>query len=182
MNERTMLGDVDAAPSVAADVLLAARPSLRRARLWIVLFGVALVLVCALYYLIIYSIYLAASFYYPPEQITYHPLAVHAIGVLLWLFPAGLCVAAAGGSAVMASERYIVTTEHVEIRRGILNRYTKLIPFRSVRDITTSATFDQRLCGLGDVRVIASNGDAITLNDLPDYEATHDLIWRLMPK
>ena len=30
--------------------------------------------------------------------------------------------------------------------------------------------------------MIASNGDAITLNDLPDYEAAHDLIWRLIPK
>ena len=160
MSERAITCNVDAAPSIAAEAVLTARPSLRRARLWIAVFGAALLLVGAFYYLAIYSIYLAASFYYPPERITYHPLAVHAISALLCCFPAGLCLAAIAGSFVLASERYLVTTAHVEVRRGRLNRYTKRIPFRSVRDITTSATFDQRLCGLGDVRVIASNGDA----------------------
>ncbi len=169
-------------PRGTAEIVFTARPDMRRARLRVALWGAALVIVFTLYYGGIYLSYHVASFYYPPERMEYDPLIFHFFGIMSCFVPAGMLVTAVGMYLALASTRYTVTTEHVEVRGGIVNRYTRLIPLGSVRDVSTLTTFDQRLLGLGDVQVVASNGDARSLQDVPAYEAKRDAIWSLVRK
>ena len=48
---------------------------------------------------------------------------------------------------------YSVTESSVEIREGILRQTTRIIPLRSIQDVTTTSTFFRRLIGVGDVLI-----------------------------
>ncbi len=160
------------------EVVFTARPSLRRAHLSLALSGSLLVIVFAIYYGVLF----AGSLYYPPERISYDWTTVHFFAFAVCLFPGLMTGAAAYTWVLLTSERYIVTSEYIELRRGLVNRHTRLIPFSAIRDVSTGASFDQRLVSLGSVAVVATNGDRIALQDVTDYEAKREAIWRLVRK
>jgi membrane protein YdbS with pleckstrin-like domain len=84
--------------------------------------------------------------------------------------------------AKLYSERYVVTAESIEITSGILRRDLRKIPFSNVLDITSNASFDRRLFGLGNITVAIANGDRITLEDITDSQAKAETLWNLVHK
>jgi len=82
----------------------------------------------------------------------------------------------------LAYTRYTVTTRHIEWAGGVFSRGKHLIPLAAIRDVSSFATYDQRLLGLGDVTVVATYGSGITFHDVTDHEAKCEAIWHLVRK
>jgi putative membrane protein len=100
-----------------------------------------------------------------------------AIGVLvIALITCGV------GYARLYSERYVVTAETIEITSGILRRDARKIPFSRVLDVTTNASFDRRLFGVGNITVAIANGDTVTFEDITDAQTKAETLWQLVRK
>lgn len=93
-----------------------------------------------------------------------------------------LTIAQALNLARLASERYVVTAETIEVTSGILRRDARKIPFTRVLDVTANASFDRRFFGLGNVTVSIANGDTITLEDITDSDTKAETLWNLVHK
>jgi putative membrane protein len=93
-----------------------------------------------------------------------------------------LTIAQALNLTKLASERYVVTTETIEVTSGILRRDARKIPFSRVLDVTANASFDRRLFGIGNITVSIANGDTITLEDITDSETKAETLWNLVHK
>lgn len=84
--------------------------------------------------------------------------------------------------ARLYSERYVVTSDAIEITSGILRRDSRKFPLSNVLDVTSNASFDQRLFGVGNIRVSIANGDNITLEDIADPQTKAEILWNLIHK
>jgi putative membrane protein len=84
--------------------------------------------------------------------------------------------------ARLHSERYVVTPDAIEITSGILRRDDRKIPFSRILDVTSNASFDRRLFGIGNITVSIANGDTITLEDITDFQAKAETLWNLVHK
>lgn len=84
--------------------------------------------------------------------------------------------------ATLYSERYLVTTEAIEITSGILRRDSRKIPFSNILDVTANAPFSHRLFGVGNITVSTANGDTITLEDITDSQTKVETLWNLVHK
>ncbi|HWT02893.1 MAG TPA: PH domain-containing protein [Pyrinomonadaceae bacterium] len=84
--------------------------------------------------------------------------------------------------ARLHSERYVVTPDTIEITSGILRRDARKIPFSRVLDVTSNASFDRRLFGLGNITVSIANGDTITIEDITDFQIKAETLWNLVHK
>ncbi|MCP9495178.1 MAG: PH domain-containing protein [Pyrinomonadaceae bacterium MAG19_C2-C3] len=163
-----------------ADVVFTARPALRRVRLWVVIYGALLMLVLGGYYVTAYM--LAPAFYSAARSSSYDPVMLHLFGAMLAFIPAAGLFATPRVYIALAHTRYTVTTEHVEVAGGMFSRGKHSIPLAAIRDVSSFATLDQRLLGVGNVTVLATNGHGITLQDVTDYEAKREAIWHLVRK
>lgn len=93
-----------------------------------------------------------------------------------------LTVAQSLNFARLSSERYVVTSETIEVSSGILRRDARRIPFSRVLDVTANASFDRRLFGLGNITVSIANGDTIMLEDITDSQTKAETLWNLVHK
>jgi membrane protein YdbS with pleckstrin-like domain len=84
--------------------------------------------------------------------------------------------------ARLYSERYVVTSEAIEITSGILRRDSCKIPLSNVLDVTSNNSFDRRLFGVGNITVAIANGDRITLEDVTNPQAKAETLWQLVHK
>jgi membrane protein YdbS with pleckstrin-like domain len=84
--------------------------------------------------------------------------------------------------ARLASERYIVTPETIEVTSGILRRDSRKFPLSRILDVTSNNSFDRRLFGLGNITVSIANGDTITLEDITDSQTKAETLWNLVHK
>lgn len=84
--------------------------------------------------------------------------------------------------ARLYSERYVVTSDAIEITSGILRRDSRKFPLSNVLDVTSNATFDRRLFGVGNITVSIANGDRITLEDVTDPQGKAETLWQLVNK
>jgi uncharacterized membrane protein YdbT with pleckstrin-like domain len=84
--------------------------------------------------------------------------------------------------ARLASERYVVSGETIEITSGILRRDSRKIPLSKVLDVTANASFDRRIFGVGNITVSIANGDTITLEDITDSQTKAETLWNLVHK
>lgn len=80
----------------------------------------------------------------------------------------------------LATSRYTATTQHIEVERGIFERFNRRIPVAYIRDLTVTASIDQRLVGVGNITVTTSSGESITLEDIADPQTKRDIIWELV--
>jgi membrane protein YdbS with pleckstrin-like domain len=111
-------------------------------------------------------------------------------GASSWTWASGiassaLMVITIGQSLELArlySERYVVTTEAIEITSGILRRDSQKIPFSNILDVTSNSSFDRRLFGIGNITVAIANGDHITLEDVSDPQSKTKTLWNLVHK
>jgi uncharacterized membrane protein YdbT with pleckstrin-like domain len=76
--------------------------------------------------------------------------------------------------------RYTVSDTHIEARTGIFEKTERRIPLAYVREVTTKQTFFQSLFGTCNIKVFATNGDSIELQNIKDGERKRELIWELV--
>jgi uncharacterized membrane protein YdbT with pleckstrin-like domain len=93
-----------------------------------------------------------------------------------------LVVAQALDFARLSSERYVVNNETIEVTSGILRRDARKIPVSNILDVTSNASFDRRLFGLGNITISIANGDTITLEDITDSHNKAETLWKLVHK
>lgn len=92
---------------------------------------------------------------------------------LRWLFlvgvPAGIAVAAWSYISVV-STRYVLTSEEVYRKTGLLNRNVAQIRLDRVQNTTCSQSMTERLFSYGDITIYTAGSDTmdITLADVPN--------------
>lgn len=77
------------------------------------------------------------------------------------------------------STTYVLTSERIVVRAGLLSRSGTEIPIESIDDVRFRQRFLQRLLGYGEVLVVsAGRSGPRRLSDIPDPEAFQSEIWR----
>jgi membrane protein YdbS with pleckstrin-like domain len=76
---------------------------------------------------------------------------------------------------------FVVTSERLVFRSGILSKHTRDIPLEKVNDLASSQTFFERLIGAGDI-LIESAGERgqETFSDIPHPDLVQQEIYRQM--
>lgn len=75
---------------------------------------------------------------------------------------------------------YTVTTEYIEAQTGTFEKRVRRVPLCYIRDVTHSQNFFQSLFRLSDVKVAATNGDSIVLENVFEGESKREIIWELV--
>jgi uncharacterized membrane protein YdbT with pleckstrin-like domain len=78
---------------------------------------------------------------------------------------------------------FVVTTERVVMRSGVLARSGRDIPLQRVNDVSFQHTFFERLLGCGTL-VVESAGERgqVTLSDIPKVEKVQRQVYELVDK
>lgn len=73
---------------------------------------------------------------------------------------------------------YVITTERIVVRTGVLTRNSREIPLESISNVVFNQSVIERLLGYGDV-LLESSGETSTtrLNDVPDPEAFQSQVY-----
>ena len=74
--------------------------------------------------------------------------------------------------------RWVLTTERLQIVRGILSRSTEEIELTRVRDVSYAQSLAQRALGIGTITVIGTDASApsVVLHDVADPEDVKEMI------
>jgi uncharacterized membrane protein YdbT with pleckstrin-like domain len=75
---------------------------------------------------------------------------------------------------------YTVTEEYIESQTGTFEKATRRIPLSYVRDVTHRQHFFHTLFGLSDIKVTATNGDSVVLENVSDGNRKQEIIWELV--
>jgi uncharacterized membrane protein YdbT with pleckstrin-like domain len=102
------------------------------------------------------------------------------LGLTALLFAIAFPVMLAEEYFTLRLARYSVTDTYVEARTGIFEKTERRIPLVYIREVTTKQTFFQSLFGTRNIRVFATNGDSIELQNIRDAERKRELIWELV--
>lgn len=96
------------------------------------------------------------------------------IGVVVWLLVVGRSV------LTYWFTNYVLTTERIIVRRGMIARTGSEIPLESVVNVLFSQTVIERMLGYGDVTLESAGvqGRSV-LDDIPDPEAFQSQVYRV---
>lgn len=75
---------------------------------------------------------------------------------------------------------YTVTSEYIEANTGTFEKSVRRVPLSYIRDVTHTQNFFQKLFGLSSIKVVATNGDSIALENISDGERKREIIWDLV--
>lgn len=80
--------------------------------------------------------------------------------------------------------RYTLTDSKIQIDMGLLVRNSRIVPLRSIQDVSVTASLLQRLMGFGDVVIdnASEDGGKIILKDIPSPKRHADLLLRELRK
>jgi uncharacterized membrane protein YdbT with pleckstrin-like domain len=125
------------------------------------------------------------------------PLLLVAAGVLILLLPLsdaakigiGYALIMALGSlltfllsshARLRKASYTVTADYIEAQTGTFEKTSRRIPLSYIRDVTHRQHFFQRLFGVSDIKVTATNGDSVVFENVSDGIRKRELIWEIV--
>ena len=95
--------------------------------------------------------------------------------ILLTLFTLGIW--AAVGYIVTRSHRYVVTSERVVKKTGILSKSTKEYRYEDIQSINTGKKLIERLLGAGNIQFeTGAGGSTITFLGVPDHDEVANTI------
>jgi uncharacterized membrane protein YdbT with pleckstrin-like domain len=75
---------------------------------------------------------------------------------------------------------YTVTEEYIEAQTGTFEKITRRIPLSYVRDVTHRQHYFQALFGISDVKVSATNGDLVVLENVREGSRKREIIWEMV--
>lgn len=87
--------------------------------------------------------------------------------------PGALLVGGAvAGVVVLArmQSRYIVTTERVKIKVGLISKTSREYRIPDIQSLTTSQSIFERLLGYGTITLRTASNDRVTWHGVPEYE------------
>jgi uncharacterized membrane protein YdbT with pleckstrin-like domain len=98
--------------------------------------------------------------------------AAVALGWAVWL----------GGRLISwQTTHFVVTSERLVFRSGILAKHTRDIPLEKVNDLASSQSFFERMIGAGDLHIeSAGERGQETFSDIPHPDAVQQEIYRQM--
>ena len=125
------------------------------------------------------------------------PLILLAAGVLAILLPISdaarfsisfAIVIVLGGTltfflsshARLRTASYTITDEYIEAQTGTFEKTTQRIPISYIRDVTHRQNFFQTLFAVSDIKVTATNGDSVRLENVSEGIRKREIIWDLV--
>jgi uncharacterized membrane protein YdbT with pleckstrin-like domain len=75
---------------------------------------------------------------------------------------------------------YTVTEGYIEAQTGTFEKTTRRIPLSYIRDVTHRQDFFQRLFGVSDITVTATNSGSVVLENVSDGRRKQEIIWELV--
>jgi hypothetical protein len=74
--------------------------------------------------------------------------------------------------------RWVLTTERLQVVRGILSRSTEEVELTRVRDVSYDQSLAQRALGIGTITVVGTDASApmVVLHDVEEPEAVKEMI------
>jgi uncharacterized membrane protein YdbT with pleckstrin-like domain len=75
---------------------------------------------------------------------------------------------------------YTVTEGYIQAQTSTFEKTTRRIPLSYIRDITHRQDFFQRLFGVSDITVTATNCDSVVLENVSDGRRKQEIIWELV--
>lgn len=125
------------------------------------------------------------------------PLLLVAAGVVMLLLPIsdaakigiGYTLIMALGSmltfllssyARLRKASYTVTADYIEAQTGTFEKTSRRIPLGYIRDVTLRQHFFHSLFGVSDIKVTATNGDSVMLENVSDGIHKREIIWDLV--
>ena len=73
---------------------------------------------------------------------------------------------------------FVVTTQRVLVREGVLSRSGIDIPLARVNSVQFRHTFFQRLLGCGTLVIESASDEPLEFDDIPQVERVHSLLYR----
>jgi uncharacterized membrane protein YdbT with pleckstrin-like domain len=73
---------------------------------------------------------------------------------------------------------FVVTTQRVLVREGVLSRSGIDIPLARVNSVQFRHTFFQRLLGCGTLLIESASDEPLEFDDIPQVERVHSLLYR----
>jgi uncharacterized membrane protein YdbT with pleckstrin-like domain len=125
------------------------------------------------------------------------PLLLIATGVLILLLPVNdgakfsigfaLAIALAGtltfslsSHARLRTASYTVTDGYIEAQTGTFEKATQRIPISYIRDVTHRQHFFQALFAISDIKVTATNGDSVVLENVSEGARKREIVLELV--
>lgn len=125
------------------------------------------------------------------------PLLLIATGVLILLLPLNegakfslgfaLAIALAGtltfsisSHARLRTASYTITDGYIEAQTGTFEKTTQRIPIGYIRDVTHRQHFFQSLFAISDIKVTATNGDSVMLENVSEGIRKREIIWEIV--
>lgn len=125
------------------------------------------------------------------------PLLLIATGVLILLLPinggakfsigfalaislAGTLTFSISSHARLRTASYTVTEEYIEAQTGTFEKTTQRIPISYIRDVTHRQHIFQTLFAVSGIKVTATNGDSVMLENVSEGIRKREIIWELV--
>lgn len=116
-------------------------------------------------------------------------LALAVVGLLAWDGPPTWAAVAGGALVVLVValprvvswrfRLYVLTTERIVVRDGVISRGGVEIPLESINNVLFNQTIVERLLGYGDVLIESAGSQGQSrLSDIPDPEAFQSQVYR----
>jgi len=102
------------------------------------------------------------------------------VGYALIMALGGMLTFLLSSHARLRKASYIVTAEYIEARTGTFEKTSRRIPLSYIRDVTHRQHFFQTLFGVSDIKVTATNGDSVVLENVSDGKRKQEIIWELV--
>ena len=106
--------------------------------------------------------------------------AKFSIGFALAIALAGTLTFSLSSHARLRTASYTVTDGYIEAQTGTFEKATRRIPISYIRDVTHRQHFFQALFAISDIKVTATNGDSVVLENVSEGARKRDIIWDLV--
>lgn len=106
--------------------------------------------------------------------------AKFSIGFALVSVLAGTLTFSLSSHGRLRTASYTVTEDYIEAQTGTFEKETRRIPLSYVRDVTHRQHIFHTLFGLSDIKVTATNGDSVVLENISDGKRKQEIIWELV--
>jgi uncharacterized membrane protein YdbT with pleckstrin-like domain len=102
------------------------------------------------------------------------------VGYALIMALGGMLTFLLSSHARLRKASYIVTAEYIEAQTGTFEKTSRRIPLSYIRDVMHRQHFFQTLFGVSDIKVTATNGDSVVLENVRDGRRKQEIIWELV--
>jgi uncharacterized membrane protein YdbT with pleckstrin-like domain len=109
-----------------------------------------------------------------------NPGAKFSIGFALAIALASTLTFSISSHARLRTASYTVTDGYIEAQTGTFEKATQRIPISYIRDVTHRQNILQALFAVSDIKITATNGDSVMLENVSEGARKREIIWELV--